>query len=163
MASSLITGAIMIALLLVAGYVIIGGVIDTSETIIQAHYDASAEISDRLGTDLRLNNSYRINDTYLWLYVKNVGRTPITYPLDLLVIDKGNNPTYFPNVDRSEEYIETESIPTYNTINRGILDPGETVTIMADVPIAGWQPHWAEVITKSGVSSSAYLLNNLTP
>ena len=162
MASSLITGAIMIVLLLVAGYVVVNGIVDTSETLIKAHYDANAEISDRLGTDLRLNSSYRVTSEYLWLYVTNVGRTPITYPLDLLVIDTNNNLEYFHNVDRSQEYIETEPEPDrFNTINQGVLDPGETVTIRVSVENLE-KPRWAEIITDSGISSSAYLLNNLT-
>ena len=166
MASSLITGAIMIVLLLVAGYVIVGGIVNTSEKLITAHYDASAGISAHIGTDLRLNSSYFINNGYLWLYVKNIGRTPITYPLDLLVIDTDDQPKYFRNVDRSQEYIETESGLDFNTINQGILDPGETVSIAIPVSeIPSWPPRWAEVITKYGVSSSAYLLpeNNLAP
>jgi len=150
----------MIILILVASYVIIGGIVNTSETLIKAHYDASTIISEQIGTDIRLNSSYYIDEKYLWLYVKNVGRTSITYPLDVLIIDTSNYPRYFRNVDRGPEYVETESGPDFNTINQGILDPGETVAIAILKP--SWQPRWAEVITKYGVSSSAYLLNNLT-
>ena len=156
----------MIVLLLVAGYVIVDGIVSTSERLIKAHYDASAGISDHLGTDLRLNSSYLVKNGYLWLYVKNVGRTSITYPLDLLVIDAADYPKYFRNVDRSQEYIETESGLDFNTINQGVLDPGETVSIAIPVSeIPTWPPRWAELITKYGVTSSVYLLpeNNLTP
>ena len=155
----------MIVLLLVASYVIVGGIITTSETLMQAQYDSSVEISKQVGTDIRLNNSYLIiripEGDYLWIDVKNVGRVPITYPFDLILIDK-NGPTYYENVlNAPQEYIETESggwEPA--TINQGILDPGEVVAI--GVPKPDNDPFWAEAITKSGISSSAYI-RNITP
>ena len=161
MASSLITGAIMIVLLLVASYVIVGGIITTSETLVKAQYDSSVEISKQVGTDIRLNNSYLINDGYLWIDVFNVGRVPITYPLDLLIVDINGVTEFFSDVTLGEyEFIDTESGRVRATINQGVLDPGEGVPV--GIP-QHWEPRWAEVITQSGISSSAYLIHNITP
>jgi archaellum component FlaG (FlaF/FlaG flagellin family) len=174
MVSSLITGAIMIILLLVASYVIVGSIINTSETLIKAQYDASAEISKQIGTDIRLNNSYlirydpRTEMTYLWIDVRNVGRVPITdsYPFDLLIVDTGNTSRYYSNVQKAQgEFIDTESGKQPATINQGILDPGEGVSVGLRIPEdwnLSWTPYWAEVITKNGISSSAYI-SNITP
>ena len=173
----------MIILLLVAGYVIVGGVINTSETLIKAHYDASAEISKQVGTDIRLNNSYIMQEGYwdwengepiingyyyLWIDVRNVGRVPITYPLDLILIDK-DGPRYYADDDvlTTKEFIDTVSgeKETKNTINQGVLDPGEGVGIGIRLTTPDYEPYWGEVITKNGISSSAYLTNltNITP
>ena len=162
MASSLITGAIMLVLLLVAGYVIVNGIMNTGEKLSNAQYDTSADMAKYLGTDIRLNNTYRIYNNYLWFDVINTGRVPVTYPLDLIVIDEvTHTPTYYSNTERTEEFIAGAWPLTTNTLNKGVLDPGEGVGIGILVP--EHKPYWAEVITSNGISSSAYILYNLTP
>ena len=159
MASSLIPGAIMVVLLIIASYIIMGGIINTSETLTDAQYDASSEISRQLGTDIRLNNSYLVKNNILWIDVQNVGRIPITYPLDLIIVDENHNPTYHYDVSRGEEFIDTRP-RSLDTLNKGVLDPGEGVAI--GIPKPNSEPFWAEVITENGVSSSSYLLYNIT-
>ena len=149
----------MVVLLLIASYIIVGGIINTSETLTHAQYDASAEISKQIGTDIRLNNSYLIKNEILWIDVRNVGRIPVTYPLDLIFIDMNHNPTYYHDVARGEEFIDTEP-RSLDTLNKGVLDPGEGVAI--GIPKPQFEPFWAEVVTENGVSSSSYLLYNIT-
>lgn len=149
----------MVVLLLIASYIIVGNIIHMGETLTGAQHDTSAEISKQIGTDIRLNNSYLVYGDYLWIDVRNVGRIPIIYPLDLIVVDKDHNPTYYHHVITGEEFIDSEP-RSLDTLNKGILDPGEGVGI--GIPKPNYEPMWAEVITTNGVSSSSYLLYNIT-
>ena len=149
----------MVVLLLIASYIIVGSIVHTGETLTSAQYGASEEISRQIGTDIRLNNSYLIYGDYLWIDVRNVGRLPIFYPLDLIVIDETHSPRYYHHVVTGEEFIDSEP-RSLDTLNKGILDPGEGVGI--GIPKPNYKPIWAEVITTNGISSSSYLLYNIT-
>lgn len=149
----------MVVLLLIASYIIVGSIIHTGETLTSAQYETSAEISRQIGTDIRLNNSYLVYGNYLWIDVRNIGRVPVNYPLDLIVVDENHNPTYYHHVTTGEEFIDAEP-RSLDTLNKGVLDPGEGVGI--GIPKPNYKPIWAEVITTNGVSSSSYLLYNIT-
>jgi ABC-type transport system involved in multi-copper enzyme maturation permease subunit len=151
MASSLISGAIAILLILIAGYVVASGVLSIAETSIETQKDVK-------------NNDLKILQSKVSILYADVVTTPGT-----LVIGVANNGTTsfgmndFSRIDLfigsgtgAGSQITRHSgsgviVPYSDQVNRGMWDEGEILNLSVS-----WSetPPWIKVVVPTGVSSS---------
>lgn len=147
MVSSLITSAIGLIMILVAGYVIATGIIVTSETVMGAQKEMNSIQSDILNTGITITNTLN-STTWLTLEIENTGNTVIS---DISAID-----IYILEGTTMNRYTNNTVVPYPAIINPGFWDPGETLSITTTL-ITGPFPKWAKVTTPNGISASVYL------
>ncbi|MBN1167122.1 MAG: hypothetical protein JXA44_08335 [Methanospirillaceae archaeon] len=147
MVSSLITSAIGLIIILIAGYVVATGILVTSETVIGAQKEMSAIQSDILNTGITITNTDNETD-WVALDVENSGNSVIS---DLGAID-----IYVLEGTTMTRYTNNTPIITPTSINPGYWDPGETLNISTTLN-TGPYPKWVKVATPNGITASAYL------
>ncbi len=156
MVTSLITSAIGLILILVAGYVVATGILVTSETVIGAQKEMNVVQIEILGTGITVTSSPPGFDSEtgkynLTLSVENTGDAVISDldELDIYILVNNEMVRY-----SGASIIPSPPVIAPDTINPRFLDPDETLTITIE-DIDG-TPEWAKVTTPNGISASAY-------
>lgn len=156
MASSLISGAVSLLLILIAGYVIATGILTISETLIYTQTDVSFNQENIAQTDISLDSSY--SDTTLSMIVYNNGSTSFTSKdlenMELFVYHEGSGISHYTKGMCSRFDISTDAGKEYrDIINIGIWDPSEALEISIN-GIAS-KPDRVKFITSNGVTASS--------
>ncbi len=142
-------------MILFAGYVVVTGILVTSETVIGAQKEMSSIQSEILGTGITITGStvaYPNPEWNLTLSVENIGNQVISEmdEIDLFVyFDTDSDMIRY----SSDNYIVSRPLNT-DIINPGFWDPGESLTIKLEN--LGALPTWAQVTTPNGISASTY-------
>jgi flagellar protein FlaF len=150
MVSSLLTGAIGVLLILITGYVVVGGILTIGETIINTQTDVN---------ELQQKN---LNSRLMVLYTE---KTPTSF----LIGVSNNGSTYFGGSDfgkmdvyigYTDNTVTKESILTHYTIindriNRNMWDESEIVNMSYSG--LGKEPVWVRLATPNGATVSTNL------
>ena len=146
MASSLISGAIALLLIITAGYVIAGGILTIAETTVMTQTEMTL-IQEKI-RQTELNISANWTSPILTLYILNTGSSSFDKTdsgMDLYLCD-GSNVTHR----------VTSFTPTINNdiTNKGFWDPSETLVVTCE---PGYEPTWAKFVTSNGITASTNL------
>lgn len=152
MASSLITGAVAVLLILIAGYVIVTGILSISETVYYTQSEMTGLHQKYLNTKLTI--LYTESDATSFLIgVANNGSTSFGGAdygkMDLFVVHSDNTYTH---------EILTSSIGTSiinDRVNQRIWDESEVINLTRST--APKRPVWVKLVTPNGVTASANL------
>jgi hypothetical protein len=160
MASSLISGAVALLLIITGGYVIASGILTIGETTMNSQTDMSS-IQDLIHqSSMHIDSTAVGHNTNWWLVVdlNNTGSTPFG------VSDYARFDMYI------YQEITTKTLSRYTTsttpgfsyalindkINRNMWDPSETLELrinLTDDRI----PNWTKIVTPNGITASTNL------
>lgn len=143
MASSLITGAVSIMLILISGYIIANGILTISETMINTQSDISAMDEQILQSDIQII-AYQVT-TDLVLEVKNTGNTIYS------VSDLNKFDLYLCTSGVISKVTPKSKTINNDLVNKNMWDPGEVLLVTYDYSTS---PSWAKVVTSNGISAS---------
>ena len=151
-AASLIATAVGIFLIVLAAYVLVGGIVTSAEMVSAAQKTLSEREAARIHTVVEIINGTVVSTSRLaFIEVKNTGSETITDIDDMEVyLMQDSAPVFYSNV--SGDWTCTIRP---DRINPKILDPDEVMNI--SVTYIGPDPAWAKVVTPNGVYDSAYL------
>ncbi len=145
-----IIGAIVgVFLLLVVAYLLIGATLITAEVVMTAQRDMTEVQTDKTGTSIAIEDHQIVENTTLYVLVKNEGTTVIENPdqMDMFLATSTGTQT-------REEWQSIGITP--DLINPGFLDPGEVLNMSMTIDELN-PPIWVKVATPTGTSASAYL------
>ncbi|MDD1656500.1 MAG: flagellar protein FlaF [Methanomicrobiales archaeon] len=151
-AATLIASAVGILILIITGYVVMGGTIALVEQATTSQKDLSDRQVERIHTGVMITGA-SANDTLkmVFLDVENTGGETVTDLNGMAVFLLHNGePVYYTNTSGAWWY----SISP-DTIHPNQLDPDEVMNI--SVTYARDEPTWVKVVTGNGVYDSAYL------
>ena len=157
-AGTIIATAVAIVLLIITGYVLIGGTISTARIVAIAQQAAAEKEIERLHTGIRISAaSNDIASGTTFILVNNTGSEAIREfdHMEVFLL-QGNVPYTYMN--QSGTFNWTYTIEQPDVVHPGILDPHEVVNITIPYdpdPLKG-PPEWVQVTTANGVSDSAY-------
>jgi len=158
--ASLIATAVALVLLIVTSYVIVGGIIATSEIVAMSQNERFCFQEARIHTSIDISDITVSNLTNsLNMTVNNSGNEKISEfkYMDIYMINQGAQPTLIPYAETPEtENTWCVSGITPDTVHPNELDPGESVTMTVTYS-AGITPVWIKVATPNGVYDSAYI------
>lgn len=147
MASSLITGAVSLLLIIIAGYIIATGILTIAETTIIAQTEMSAIFANIEQTKISVSN-YVWSGNRLSLYFQNDGAISfkrLDSGIDLFIGDSSDNKTTRYSLSDFTTRI------TNDVTNKGFWDPSEILEINITL---SYTPNWAKFITSNGISAS---------
>lgn len=152
MASSLITGAVAVLLILIAGYVIVTGILSISETVYYTQSEMTGLHQKYLNTKLTIMYTESGANNFL-IGVANNGSTSFGGAdygkMDLFIGYNGNSVTH--------EILTTSLKDTIinDRVNRKMWDESEIINLtksgLPDKPV------WVKLVTPNGVTASANL------
>lgn len=147
MASSLISGAVALLLILTGGYIMASGILSIGEIISLTQTDMTMTQEKIRQTNLNITSSDWTSPT-VTISVLNTGLT--SFPrddagFDLYLCDDSN-------VTRKAT-IQTRSIPDDIT-GKEMWDPSETLVLTCN---PGYTPTWVRFVTSNGISASTNL------
>jgi flagellar protein FlaF len=153
-AASLVATAIGILLLIVTSYLLAGGIISLTGTMISAEKDMTSLSTKIAGTSIRIMESS--GNTTLSLTLCNTGSERISdYKFMDVYVQAGDAVPEFYRYSPSggRGWLIAGIIP--DTVFPGAWDPGEEIYIVLTAD--GGPYTWVQVTTPQGVSASAYL------
>lgn len=159
---SLIATAVALILLIITAYVIIGGILSTTEIVSAAQTDKFNHQEVRMRTDIDITGATILQPSgTMYLQVENTGKEIISgfeyCDLHLAFMNQ-NEPVYYTYTSSSSpgtgEWTVAGIAP--DSIHKNQLDPGETLNMTVQYPLASI-PIWAQVTTPNGVYDSGYL------
>ncbi len=153
MASSLISGAVALLLILTGGYVIAAGILSIAETTMNSQIEMTTIEEKQVQTRITaLYSEIKEIDT-LVLGVANNGSTTFGgsdfEKMDLFVYDDTLGTRKYNDTSLNWEY---EIIN--DKINKKMWDPGEVINVTIDLTTP---PVWAKFSTPNGITTSMYL------
>ncbi len=151
-AASLVATALGIILILVTGYVLVGGALTSSEVVMAAQKDMTASQVEMLGTGMEITDvSPSSNPVYI--RVTNTGNVPILdfEHVDVFLFQSGAVPARIHyNTAGGENTWQKLSINP-DVIYQNQWDPGEEMNI--SVSYTGSLPRAVKITTANGVSA----------
>jgi archaellum component FlaF (FlaF/FlaG flagellin family) len=150
LASSLISGAVALLLILTGGYVIAGGIINIAESTMTAQADATVLLQKNLNSKITILYSEKTVDSFR-IGVSNNGSTFYG------VFDFGKMDVFIGYNDNS---LERKSILTHyvfvnDRINQNIWDESEIINVTYSA--LSKEPVWVRLVTSNGVTASTNL------
>ncbi len=158
----LIATAVALILLIVTAYVIIGGILSTTEIVSTAQTEKFNTQEIRMRTDIDITGVTILQPSgIMYLQVENTGKEMISgfQNIDLhLVFMAENEPVYYSYTSSSTPGTGEWTVAgiTPDSIHANQLDPGETLNMTVQFPLTSI-PEWAQVTTPNGVYDSGYL------
>lgn len=147
---------VSILLIMTALYISIESINLMTDTVAFSFKNMEDSAEERVNTGIDIG-TITAADPFLYVDVTNTGDTRIKRfsKMDIIVTNTTIGSTYW------LEYTSTgfgwsQVIYSPDTINPGLLDPGETMKITIDM-VGREFPDWIKIITPNGVSSSAYV------
>ncbi len=152
MASSLITGAVSLLLILIAGYVIATGILTIAETTIYTQTDVTYNQELIKQTQISMNAFWDVNNSRISMYIFNNGSTSFSEN-DFKHMDIFTYDTFqVRNFTKADSDCETfEVLEASDVINKGMWDPSEILLVNITVTQA---PKWVKFVTSNGVTTS---------
>jgi flagellar protein FlaF len=161
-AGTIIASAIVIVLLIITGYVLIGGTLSTAQIVMVAQRAAAEKEGQRIHTQIEITNaSANLGGSVAFIEVKNTG-SEVVGDFDHMEVYLLQNQT----PDAYTPYAYTNLSVPFNFIYRiippdlvhpGLLDPSEVANITVPYDATRGDPSWVKVTTANGVYDSAYL------
>jgi flagellar protein FlaF len=153
-AASLVATAIGILLLIITGYLLAGGIISLTGTMVSAERDATSLSAKTAGTSFRITETS--GNSTLMLTLNNTGTERISnyQSMDVYVMAGGAMPELYLYNPSGGIGWQIGCIHP-DSVFPGSWDPGETMNIT--VTTDGGPYTWVQVTTPNGISASAYL------
>ena len=156
-AASLVATAIGIVLLIVTAYVLVGGTLTATETLMNAQSEMTDTRTRMLGTSVTITGwNGTVNP--LLLDVENTGSEAI---MDLEFMDvfllHDATPIRYPYSESGLTGSWSSVSISPDLIHPGQWDPNETLHIQVQYEAGSPVPVWAEVVTGNGAVDSTYL------
>ena len=153
-AGTVIATAIAITLLIITGYVLIGGTLSTARVVALAQQAAAEREADKIQTRVEiLNASANITDSRAYVEVKNTG--------SVVLGDFGHMEVFLLQAGTPRTYTNLSGKWTYaispDAVHPRILDPDEVANITVSYDPALGDPAWVKVTTANGVYASKYM------
>ena len=150
--ASILASAVGILLLIITAYVLVGGTMTTTQTVVNAQTDMTAIHVKMLGTAVEIENTNISAPGRLDVSIMNTGTEPVTdlAHMDVLVKSSGSPP-----VLRIKDNGWTLVSITPDTVHPNQWDPGELLNIT--VSFSDPAPDWVQVTTANGALSSSYI------
>jgi hypothetical protein len=149
MASSLISGAIILLLIIIAGYVVASGILTIGETMVLTQTEMTLNQENILQTSIGTPSPDWSSPT-LTLEILNTGSTSFKISdsgFDLFLYDSSNTVTRYP----SEDLTITIKVDNFN---KEMWDQSETLVVKYD---PGYDPKKAIFVTPNGVCASTII------
>lgn len=153
-AASLVVTAIGILLLIITGYLLAGGVISLTETMVAAEKDMTAISVRTSGTSIRIAEAS--GNSTISLTLNNTGTERISDydAMEVYAMAGESMPElYFYNPSGGRGWRISGISP--DSVFPGSWDPGESMDVT--VTTEGGPYTWVQVTTPNGISASAYL------
>lgn len=153
MTSSLITGAVSLLLIIIAGYIIATGILTVAETTIGTQIEMSTVFETIQQTKISVNEYFWSDtDNNLSLYFENEGSVSfkrLDSGYDLYISNSSTNIT--------TRYTLSDTVRIINDItNKGFWDPSEVLEVNITLD---YTPNWAKFVTSNGVSASTNIIS----
>lgn len=158
--ASLIATAVALVLLIITAYVVVGGILATSDIVTMSQAERFQLQEQRLHTSIDISEIIVTNETNsLNMTVNNDGNEKISHfkYMDIYMIYPGAEPILVPYTETpwtENTWYATQIEP--DTIHPNELDPGESVMITVTYT-PGIIPSWIKIATPNGVYDSAYI------
>lgn len=152
MASSLITGAVAVILILISGYIIVGGILSISETVFYTQSEMTSLHQKYLNTKITILYTESDENSFL-IGVANNGSTSfggVDYDKMDLFIGYEDAPLEHRTLTSSD----ANSIIN-DRVNRKMWDESEIINLTRTT--APHKPVWVKLVTPNGVTASANL------
>ena len=152
--ASVLASAIGILLLIITAYVLVGGTLTTTETVVNAQADMTAIHVKMLGTAIQIQYTNISAPGQLDISILNSGTEPVTdlSHMDVLLQSAGNAPV----LKIKDNGWSVVSINP-DIVHPNQWDPGEVMNI--SVTFSDPPPVWVQVTTPNGAYTSAYIKN----
>ena len=150
MASSLISGAVALFLILTGGYVIAGGIINIAESTMTAQSDATILLQKNLNSKISILYSEKPTATSFLIGVSNNGSTYYGGS-DFAKMDVFIG---YENAPVARESITGHYVIINDRVNQNMWDESEIINVsynLADEPV------WVKIVTSNGVTASTNL------
>ena len=154
-AGTIIATAIAVTLLIITGYVLIGGTLSTAQIVAKAQQAAADREAQKMHTRIEIiNASTNTTSSQTFLEVKNTGSEVVgDFPdMDVYLLQGLVTFTY---MNRSVPLNWTYTIDR-DIVHPNLLDPGEVANISVPFDPSLGPPAWVKVTTANGVYASAY-------
>jgi flagellar protein FlaF len=162
-AGTIIASAIVIVLLIITGYVLIGGTLSTAQIVMAAQRAAAEKEGQKIHTQIAIMNA-SANPEAAFIEVKNTG-SEVVGDFDHMEVYllQGDFPYTYTN--RSTPYYWNYTIYYYwnstiypEIVHPNLLDPDEVANITVLYDPAHGDPSWVKVTTANGVYASKYIV-----
>jgi flagellar protein FlaF len=156
-AASLVATAIGIVLLIVTAYVLVGGTLTATETLMNAQSEMTSARTRMLGTSVRITGwNGTVNP--LLLDVENTGSESIMDLefMDIFLLQDGT-PVRYSYTESGVTGSWSRASISPDLVHPGQWDPNETLHIQVSYEAGSPVPVWAEVVTGNGAVDSTYL------
>ena len=153
-AGTIIATAVAITLLIITGYVLIGGTLSTARVVALAQQAAADREAEKIHTRIEvLNASTNTTDRLAFVDVMNTGSTVLSDfdHMEVYLLQSGVPVTY---TNLSGKWTYTISP---DAVHPRLLDPDEVANISVSYDPALGDPAWVKVTTANGVYASAYM------
>jgi len=158
--ASLIATAVALVLLIFTAYVVIGGILATSDIVTMSQNERFSLQENRMRTSIDISDITVSNETNtLDMTVNNSGNEKISKfeYMEIYMINQGDQPKLIPYTETpATENTWTVSQISPDSVHPNELDPDESVTMTVTYS-AGVTPIWIKVTTPNGVYDSAYI------
>jgi flagellar protein FlaF len=150
-AASLVATALGIILLLVTGYVLVGGALTSSQVVMEAQKDMTAAQVEMLGTGMEIT-AVSFSSNPIYIQVTNTGNVPINdfEHMDVFLLSSGDVPARISYAGSGENTWQKVLIYP-DLIHPNQWDPGEDLNI--SVTYTGSTPRAVQITTANGVSA----------
>jgi flagellar protein FlaF len=150
-AASLVATALGIILLLVTGYVLVGGALTSSQVVMEAQKDMTAAQVEMLGTGMEIT-AVSSSSNPIYIQVTNSGNVPIVdfEHMDVFLLKSGDVPTRIHYAGTGDNTWQKVLIFP-DVIHPNQWDPGEEMNI--SVSYTGSPPGAVQITTANGVSA----------
>lgn len=153
-AGTVIATAIAITLLIITGYILIGGTLSTARVVALAQQAAADREAEKIHTRIEVvDASTNTTDALAFVEVKNTGSVVLGDfdHMEVYLLQSGTPRTYT-NLSGKWTYTITP-----DAIHPRLLDPDEVANISVSYDQALGDPAWVKVTTANGVYASAYM------
>jgi flagellar protein FlaF len=160
-AATMIATGIAIILLILTGYILIGGTLSTARIVALAQQAAAEREAQRMHTQIRIHSA--VTDTSSCQTVIEVNNTgsEVLGTFDRWEVYLLQDGTPYMYLNRSAGGPNwTYFIEPPDQVNPGLLDPDEVVNITVPYESARGDATWVKVVTANGVYDSAYTVVN---
>jgi flagellar protein FlaF len=156
-AGTIIASAVIIVLLIITGYVLIGGTLSTAQIVMAAQRAAAEKEGQRIHTQIEIMNaSANLGFSEAFIEVKNTG-SEVVGDFDHMEVYLLQGDVPYTYTNRSTQYYWNYTILYPDTVHPTLLDPGEVANITVLYDAGRGDPSWVKVTTANGVYDSAYL------
>lgn len=151
-AASLVATALGIILLLVTGYVLVGGALTSSQVVMEAQKDMTAAQVEMLGTGMEIT-AVSSSSNPIYIQVTNTGNLPVVdfEHTDVFLFSSGDVPARIRYNPGGGENTWQKVLIHPDLIHPNQWDPGEELNI--SVSYSGSAPGAVQITTANGVSA----------